>query len=215
MKPMSGALGLGLMLIAAACEKRHEGGPAAAPTLTPAIEEAVRQKGQAIAAQAFGVLSSRLGQAIADAGLTNAIEFCSVHGIPLTLAVGETNQTTVRRVSHRARNPQNRADADELAVIRRYEAELASGAAPQPVVATNRPGFFTYYAPIVVAMPMCLNCHGQPGADIPPDVLAQIRKIYPADAAVGFRQGQLRGLWAVDFKREEFPAPSDAAAPAR
>jgi len=85
----------------------------AAPAIPADIESNIREKGQAITAQAFGVLSSRLGKAIAEAGYTNAIEFCSVHGITFTTSVGVTNQVVLRRVTHRPRNSQNRADTNE------------------------------------------------------------------------------------------------------
>ncbi len=176
------------------------------PAIPPAIETRVREKGQAITAQAFGVLSSRLGKAISDAGLTNAVEFCSVHGITFTTSVGVTNQVVLRRVTHQPRNPQNRADTNELAIIRRFQAELSKGVTPKPEISANKADSFTYYAPIVLNLPLCLSCHGQPGTDIKPDVLAQIKKTYPADKATGFKQGQVRGLWSVEFKRSDFVA---------
>jgi len=176
---------------------------AGAMVLPPAVEHAVREKGQAIAAQAFGVLGSRLGKAIADAGLTNAIQFCSVHGITLTTAVGVTNEVVLRRVTHRPRNAQNRADTNELELIRYFESGLKNGTTPGPTIGTNRTGFYTYYAPIVLTLPLCLNCHGQPGQDIQPEVLAQLKATYPADEATGFKLGQLRGLWSVDFKQSD------------
>lgn len=52
-----------------------------------------------------------------------------------------------------------------------------------------RKTFFTYYAPIVLNLPWCLSCHGEPGTDIKPDVLDQIKKTYPTDEATGFKQG--------------------------
>jgi len=52
-----------------------------------------------------------------------------------------------------------------------------------------------------------LSCHGAPGTDIKPEVYAQIKKTYPADEGIGFKQGQLRGLWSVDFKRSDFIRP--------
>lgn len=207
-----------LSLLTVSCDRRREpyqplvpkanaaelGDP---PAVSPAIEKAVRERGDRIAAEAFGVLSLRLGQAIADAGLTNAIEFCSVHGIASTEAVGVTNQVTLRRVTHRPRNPQNRADTNETALIRRFEAEFGTGTTPNPVVTAKVPGTATYYAPIVLKLPLCLTCHGQPETDIKPEVLAQIRKSYPADEAKGFALGQVRGLWRVDFKMSDFVKP--------
>jgi hypothetical protein len=37
-------------------------------------------------------------------------------------------------------------------------------------------------------------------------MLDEIKKNYPADEATGFKQGELRGLWSVDFKRSDFVA---------
>jgi hypothetical protein len=179
----------------------------ALPGISPAVERSVREKGDAIAAEAFGVLSSRLGKAIADAGLTNAIEFCSVHGIAFTTAVGVTNRVVLRRVTHRPRNPQNRADTSEVTLIQRFEKESSQGTTSKPAVVVNSPETITYYAPIVLKLPLCLSCHGQPGTDIKPEVLANISKTYPNDEAKGFKPGEVRGLWRVDFRRSEFVQP--------
>jgi len=175
--------------------------PAAIPI---AIASRLLEQGQAISAQAFGALSTRLGKAIAGAGYTHAIEFCSVHGIPLTTSVGVTNRVTLRRVTHRPRNPGNRADTNELAILQQYQRELAQGSKPKPVITAHKPDAYTYYAPIVLNLPLCLNCHGEAGTDIKPEVLAQIRKTYPADEATGFKSGDLRGLWSIDFPRADF-----------
>lgn len=180
--------------------------PPALIPLPPGVEARLRSQGQAITETAFGALSSRLGKAIAETGYTNAIAFCSVHGIPLTTAVGVTNQVTLRRVTQWPRNPKNRADANELAILRQYERELGQGLPLQPVVRAHKPETYTYYAPILLNLPLCLNCHGNPGTEINVNVLAEIRKTYPADEAIGFKSGQLRGLWSVDFKRTDFPA---------
>lgn len=218
MKPVASTAVLSVLLLVVSCERkpdRHFPVPelkaaeiavASANPISPAVEQAVREKGDAIVAQAFGVLSSRLGKAIAEAGHTNAIEFCSVHGISLTTSVGVTNDVVLRRVTHRPRNPQNRAGTNELAIIRRIEAGLRMEGTPKPVVSADKPGALTYYAPIVLKLPLCLSCHGEPGTDIKPDVLAQIKKTYPTDEATGFKQGQLRGLWSVEFKRSDFVA---------
>lgn len=218
MKTSLRVLAVTLSLLSTSCDRRREpyqplvpnanaAELAATPAVSPALEKAVRERGDRLATEAFGVLSFRLGRAIADAGLTNAIEFCSVHGIASTEAVGETNHVTLRRVTHRPRNPQNRADTNETALIRRFESELSAGQTPGPVVTANVPGTVTYYAPIVLKLPLCLTCHGQPETDIKPEVLAQIRKSYPADEAKGFALGQVRGLWRVDFQRSVFGQP--------
>jgi hypothetical protein len=66
-------------------------------------------------------------------------------------------------------------------------------------VERDRAGRDVFYAPIVIPMDTCLQCHGEPGRDITEANLALIRSLYPDDAATGFRLGQLRGLWKVTF----------------
>jgi hypothetical protein len=41
---------------------------------------------------------------------------------------------------------------------------------------------------------LCLTCHG---ATLAPELAAAIARDYPADAATGFAQGQLRGAFSV------------------
>lgn len=55
-----------------------------------------------------------------------------------------------------------------------------------------------YYRPIPLAA-TCLACHGAP-QQIPPPVLAALRKIYPDDQAVNFHEGDLRGAVVVTFQ---------------
>lgn len=63
-------------------------------------------------------------------------------------------------------------------------------------------GSVHFYAPILLAAPVCLQCHGRPEKDIAPATMAAIKKLYPEDKATGFQLGDLRGLWRVTF-----PAP--------
>jgi hypothetical protein len=81
---------------------------------------------------------------------------------------------------------------------------LKTGETPKAVITADRPGVYTYHAPIVLNLPLCLNCHGQPGTNIQPATLVQIKKIYPGDEATGFEMGQVRGMWSIDFKRSDF-----------
>jgi hypothetical protein len=144
MKPMLPVLAFGGLLAAVSCrpEPGHgfpvpkaaaaESGRPDVSVVPASVENEVREKGGVIAALAFGVLSSRLGNAASDAGLTNAIAFCSVHGIALTKAVGVTNDVVLRRVTHRPRNPLNRANSNELEIIERFERDVTGGMAPTP-----------------------------------------------------------------------------------
>ncbi len=58
-----------------------------------------------------------------------------------------------------------------------------------------------FYAPIITNT-LCLQCHGKPGSDIKPKVLASLKDLYPNDMAKGYDANQVRGLWSIDFKDE-------------
>lgn len=162
--------------------------------------ERVRQQGQKIVAHAFGTLSSNLLSAINRGGVSNALEFCSVEALPLTASIADTNFISLRRRSHKARNPSNQADPADRLVLDQFQTALAAGKAPASIVQTNAGGGATYFAPIVINNPVCLNCHGRPGQEIQPEHQALLRRLYPQDQATGFKFGDLRGLWRVEFQ---------------
>ena len=165
----------------------------------------LRQRGQEITKRAFGLLSSNLMQAVAQGGVTNAMSFCSTRALPLTRSAVEGKRVVLRRVSNKARNPKNKADASELKILRAFSEKLAAGEKPSPIVRTHANGAATYFAPIPLNNPLCLNCHGVPGKEIKPEALKLLKKLYPKDEATGFKFGELRGMWRVDFK------PTDSA----
>ena len=51
----------------------------------------------------------------------------------------------------------------------------------------------------VLLMPLCSKCHGDVDSEIAPADLALIREAYPADEAVNFEAGSLRGIWSLTF----------------
>jgi hypothetical protein len=71
------------------------------------------------------------------------------------------------------------------------------------VVLTNAAGMVRFYSAIVITNPLCLNCHGTPGLELLPANHAFIRRLYPEDEAIGFRLGDLRGLWRIDFRLDD------------
>lgn len=169
-----------------------------------------RTRGKEITMRAFGALSSNLMQAISRGGVSNALELCSVKALPLTRSVTDTNLVQLRRVSHKARNPGNKANAAELVVLNQFRSGLASGKAPTPVIQMRSNGAATYFAPIALNNPLCLNCHGQPGKKIKKENLAVIKRLYPKDEATGFKLGELRGMWRVDFKPSALTREDDS-----
>ena len=168
--------------------------------------DVVRQ-GSALTAQAFGRLSGALQAALASGGVTNALAVCSDQAAALTAKAAGDSGASLRRVSHRPRNPANAADEGERARIAAWIADLAAGRTPAPTVDLQPDGSAVYRAPILLASPVCLKCHGDPAAEIQPGDAALIRRLYPHDQATGFKLGEIRGLWRVRLPAAA-PAPS-------
>ena len=153
-------------------------------------------EGKRLTGEAFALLSKNLAEAIAKEGVPGAIGFCSEKALPLTASV----DASLRRVSHKARNPKNKADATELKVLDEFRAAFTAGKAPEPQLRKNADGTETFFAPIILANPLCLKCHGDPATDIDAETRKALGKLYPQDEATGFRIGELRGMWRVDFR---------------
>jgi hypothetical protein len=174
--------------------------PAPPPPLTAAQHAAALARGKAIAAETFGVLSTNLQTALASGGVSNALPFCSLAASPLTASVATRHGVALRRITHKPRNAAARASDLESAVLDAFRAALTPGGPPPAPLATNLvAGQATFFAPIVLNHTLCLNCHGEPGKDIPEANLALIRQHYPQDEATGFKLGDLRGAWRIDI----------------
>ncbi|HYG36275.1 MAG TPA: DUF3365 domain-containing protein [Clostridia bacterium] len=162
--------------------------------------EPLETRGKAIVQQAFALLSSNLGQALAAGGVSNALAYCSEKALPLTQLAADTNHVRLRRVSHKPRNPANQANPTELMLLKQFQSQATQGKAAVPVLITNADQSVTFFSPITLNNPLCLNCHGEPGKNITSANAALIRRIYPKDRATGFKMGDLRGMWRVDFE---------------
>jgi len=57
---------------------------------------------------------------------------------------------------------------------------------------------YRYYFPLKV-LKLCLTCHGTPGKDIKPEVYEAIKRKYPEDKAIGYREGDFRGVVRVEI----------------
>lgn len=159
--------------------------------------------GPKIIAEAFGRLSSALAEAIAKEGPAKALSVCSEKAPQIAKEVATTHGVTLRRATSKPRNPKNSVDDAETAVLEVFAAALAKKEAPKPQTIANADGSTSFLAPIVLGNPLCLQCHGTPNQDIDPETLAAIQKLYPDDKAIGFKLGDLRGLWRVTFRNSK------------
>ena len=166
-------------------------------TPDPAVE------GPKITAEAFAKLSGTLGEAMAKGGPAGALNMCSEKAPQIAKEVAAAHGVTLRRATHKPRNPKNAADETEKQILADFAKAISNKAAPTPKVITNTDGSKSFVAPIMLGNPLCLQCHGTPGKDIAPETLAAIQKLYPDDEATGFKLGDLRGLWRITFPTKD------------
>lgn len=177
-----------------ACNNSEEKIKVVSPT-----EEEYLIKGKEIAEATFNILSSNLKNAMNEGGLENALAFCNVNAMPLTDSLSDYYNVSIKRVSHKPRNLINEPTPQEQHIIDDY---LALGAVEnmKPMIAKNEQQNTVFYAPIPTKG-LCLNCHGIVGETLSLERYEVIKKFYPNDNAVGFKEGDFRGMWSITFKQ--------------
>ena len=156
--------------------------------------------GDSIANASQKAFAGALMKAINEHGATGAVTFCNVHALPIADSLSRQYNCAIQRISNRYRNPADKPDVTDSTVIADYQAQKAAGIA-LAVRLLEKDNQVIYYKPIMVGMPTCLQCHGDPQADIAAPTLAIIREKYPNDLAIGYQQGDLRGVWKIAFQR--------------
>ncbi len=172
----------------------------APPMNRPSVDNKVLVKrAKKVMKAAFGTLAGKLRKAIKKGGIPAAVQTCAKIAIPTIADVAKKHKVSLARVSHRPRNPSNQATSEELKIIQLYMKAMKSGNDIPPTVVRHKDAA-TVYSPIVLAMPLCLKCHGAVGKDVDTKHYAFIQKHYPKDRAVNFKMGDIRGLWKVTLK---------------
>ena len=143
------------------------------------------------------VLGKNLMGAIQKKGTLEALSFCNIQAIPLTDSMSTKFNASIKRVSDKNRNPNNKANTEELQYIAQFKKELAAKKEIKPVV-IEKGNKVQFYYPIETNT-MCLQCHGK---QIKPEVSKQIMKLYPKDLAIGYNESEVRGIWSITFDKK-------------
>lgn len=158
----------------------------------------VTAAGDKVATVAFNSLSGHLKSAISTKGVEHAIEYCNINALPLTDSLSRAFGVRIRRTSDFLRNPSNKPDSLEAYMIDLYESILKMQKPMVGKTLLSKTNEVRYFAPIMVKA-QCLQCHGTVGKEVTEETYAAIQSRYPGDAAVGYKEGQLRGIWSIDF----------------
>lgn len=170
--------------------------------LTEKEEKDYLQKGQMITQSSFAALSARLMTAIEQGGVPHAVKYCNVAALPLIDSLSRVHQASIRRTSLKVRNVQDVPQGWEKEILAGYQALLAEGKRPGPVVKKLDQKRVAFAAPIFVAQ-ACLKCHGKLGETLNEQHYTTIKQLYPQDQAIGYVDGDWRGMWSVTFFRKE------------
>ncbi len=143
-------------------------------------------------------LKGTLIAAMKKGGPVNALDVCKTKALPLTRNASKSSGWNVGRTSLKLRNPSNRADSWERAVLKEFEAKKAAGADPKKlekfeIVDANGKKMFRYMKAIPTGK-ACLHCHG---TDLKPAVKDKLTALYPLDKATGFKPGDIRGAFTL------------------
>jgi hypothetical protein len=168
------------------------------PDLTAEELSDIRETGQKATDELMGSLKNALVSTIQDSGIVTAISVCNVRAPQLAedIALGSDRIIQIGRTSRKIRNKKNSPDALDLEAIHYFKEKIKSAADPLPsFYATREDQNYRYYKPIFIQA-LCMNCHGTMQT-IPEQVRQEIRNYYPADQAIGYSIGELRGVFRV------------------
>jgi len=130
-----------------------------------------------------------------------AFGFCTAKANEITEEVNKAlpAHATVRRTALKTRNENNNPDATDKEVMESYVKAIEEKTFdPKNDLKIIEEGNTTrIYKPLLTAG-VCLKCHGQ---NMSKEINDMIAVSYPKDQAVGFKEGDLRGVIVAEIKK--------------
>jgi hypothetical protein len=165
---------------------------------TEAIDVTVLQKAAEKKIESFAAsLKASLSEAIREGGPANAIGVCSEVAMDIANAHSEQGYY-ISRVTDYSRNKNNQANPMEKAILDEFINEETGPSYSGEWVQSSGKKTYRFYKPIYVKE-ICLNCHGR-ADQLKPEVTKKLAELYPKDEAVGYKVGDLRGMFVVEIE---------------
>jgi hypothetical protein len=161
------------------------------------------QQGAMIAQESQQALVSTLQKALQEGDIQKAIPFCNVNALPITDSLAREYNATIKRTALKIRNPKNEPDELEKQLLEAYQYTVEQGQSVKDNVQDLENGYMLYTKPIVLGNQLCLTCHGEVGKTVSEKNFQLIKKLYPKDQAIGFKPGDLRGMWSILLSKKE------------
>ncbi len=173
--------------------------------LVRATDSEIMQKGEElgkiIVKSAQGTLQAALLEAIEEKGIKEAINFCQLNAYSLIQSLEDSLDVDIKRVSQKARNPEDQPDSIENEILKAYAYNFSPENAISQLQELDEKNLI-YTQPIAIANGLCLNCHGIRGETMQEDIYQHILSKYPEDPATGYALGELRGMWSIKIPKK-------------
>ncbi|WCL54228.1 Tll0287-like domain-containing protein [Gimibacter soli] len=163
----------------------------------------LKARSAALADRYQAELMAQLQAALEAGGPAAAIEVCAEVAPTIAATLSAESGAKVGRTSLKVRNPEAFPTTTERAMLI-VMAEAPLDAAGKPVervwAEADATGTMAtlHYMRAIPLKPQCAACHGEA---IDPALLATIKARYPADAATGFKVGELRGAFTITWPK--------------
>lgn len=149
-----------------------------------------------------GALKSELQKHMkADPTGVAALGFCTAKAGEITLNVNKElpEHAQVRRTSLKTRSLNNTPDAIDTKVMEEYiQAIETKTFSPKDIKVVEEGDVTRVYKPLVTGG-VCLKCHGQ---NVSRELKGMIAESYPMDKAMGFKEGELRGVIVAEIEKK-------------
>jgi Protein of unknown function (DUF3365) len=160
------------------------------------------EQGRQITQQFGAALKAALERAMAEQGPVGAILVCRDEAPRIAARLSDEHGVRVARTALKIRNPDNLAQDWQLRELAAFQRRLEQGAEATTLEFFEaRPDGARYLKAIVTA-PLCTACHGE---TLAPELQQTLQQHYPADQATGFKLGDLRGAFSVEWPGDSVP----------
>lgn len=136
-----------------------------------------------------------LAQAFERGGADKAIDSCHIDSLLMSQRIAREG-AAAGRTSDRLRNPTNGPRPWAAGLVKAHAGRQARDVDGFAVDLGDTVGVLRPIA----QRPICANCHG-PAEQLSAGVRAALAERYPADKAVGFREGEIRGWFWVEIPK--------------
>ena len=164
----------------------------------PAELRAVVPRADLIVVSMQDAVLRELTDALSRGGPGSAIGFCHLDATYVSQRIGKDAGIAAGRTSDRLRNPTNAPRPWAAALVKANAGRQAKSVEGFVVDLDDRVGVLRPIA----ERPVCAACHG-PVDKVSPQVLRVLADRYPADRAVGFRDGEIRGWFWVEMPKHQ------------